>query len=275
MNSGTQSTPSVPFKEPRAIGSVVVQKAFYRYTSWAKHIHEDFSINLICEGTVEAFIKGVNLKISPSTLLCVNPDETHAYHSRIDEGYRHDSLFIKPDVLQAFLPATRRPSLHFTKALVRSPQLVTLFAHLIEMINQEQLTELEYDCLLGEFFDALFAVQGMTLPDTEKNIAKNAVRKAKTFIKENYYREINLDDIVAELNLSKYYFQRLFKNSTSISVHRYLIALRVEKAKQALQRGESLVQTAYGCGFYDQSHLNRCFKMLIGMTPGRYRAFFH
>jgi len=274
MKNDTQLRSRVPFQKTRTMDRVVLQKAFHHQSSSGKHIHEDYAVNLIREGAVEAYIQGKNLTSSLTTLLCVNPDETHAYQALTDEGYRHDTLFIKPDVLHAFLPENRHP-LRFTEAAVVSPKLAALFTLLIEASPSEAPTGLEYDCMMGEFLDALFALQKLIPPEVGKSIGERAVRKAKEYMKENYHKEISLDDIIEQLDISKYHFQRLFKKSTAISVHQYLIALRIEKAKQALQSGESLAQTTYGCGFYDQSHLNRCFKRLTGMTPGRYRAFFH
>jgi len=50
---------------------------------------------------------------------------------------------------------------------------------------------------------------------------------------------------------------------------------RIEKAKELLQKGETLTNTAHICGFNDQSHLNRRFKSIMGLTPGEYKKFFN
>ena len=50
---------------------------------------------------------------------------------------------------------------------------------------------------------------------------------------------------------------------------------RVEKAKNLIRKGETLINTAYMCGFNDQSHLNRRFKTITGLTPGQYKKFFN
>jgi AraC-like DNA-binding protein len=47
--------------------------------------------------------------------------------------------------------------------------------------------------------------------------------------------------------------------------------MRVEKAKQFLKRGMAVAEVAIAVGLSDQSHLNRHFKRIVGVTPGQYR----
>ncbi len=45
---------------------------------------------------------------------------------------------------------------------------------------------------------------------------------------------------------------------------------RISKARQMMQDKIPIVDTAMSSGFYDQSHLNRIFKKICGITPGQY-----
>ncbi|CAM5537911.1 AraC family transcriptional regulator OS=Streptomyces fumanus OX=67302 GN=GCM10018772_29740 PE=4 SV=1 [Streptomyces fumanus] len=47
---------------------------------------------------------------------------------------------------------------------------------------------------------------------------------------------------------------------------------RVERARQLLLAGRAPADVATATGFYDQAHLTRHFKRLVGVTPGRYRT---
>jgi AraC-like DNA-binding protein len=64
---------------------------------------------------------------------------------------------------------------------------------------------------------------------------------------------------------------RLFGDATGIPPHAYLRQVRVKRAKALLARGDSIANVAQATGFNDQSHLNRWFKRLLGITPGQYR----
>jgi transcriptional regulator GlxA family with amidase domain len=83
--------------------------------------------------------------------------------------------------------------------------------------------------------------------------------------------ELNPPAIVA--GLSPYHFARQFKTATGLPPHRYILARRVERARQLLQAGTdlSLVEVAAYAGFSDQSRFSHHFKRLVRVTPGQFR----
>jgi AraC family transcriptional regulator len=80
--------------------------------------------------------------------------------------------------------------------------------------------------------------------------------------------------MAAVARLSPYHFARQFKAATGLPPHRYVIARRVERAKQLLQAGTdlSLAQVAACAGFADRSQFCHHFRRLVGVTPGRFRT---
>jgi AraC family transcriptional regulator len=79
--------------------------------------------------------------------------------------------------------------------------------------------------------------------------------------------------MAAVARLSPYHFARQFKKATGLPPHQYVIARRVERAKQLLQAktGLSLAEVAARAGFSDQSQFCHHFKRLVGVTPGQFR----
>ena len=68
------------------------------------------------------------------------------------------------------------------------------------------------------------------------------------------------------------HFEVLFKKSTGLSPHKYLLRCRVERSKELLRCEDlSLAQVAARTGFCDQGHLTRHFKRIVGVTPSGYR----
>ncbi|MBW4556386.1 MAG: AraC family transcriptional regulator [Trichormus sp. ATA11-4-KO1] len=92
------------------------------------------------------------------------------------------------------------------------------------------------------------------------------------YINDHLAEKIKLADIAQSIGMSKFYFSRLFKQSTGISPSVYVIQQRVEKAKQLLnQQKLTIADVALLCGFNSQSHLGKCFQQLTRMTPKAYR----
>jgi AraC family transcriptional regulator len=106
-----------------------------------------------------------------------------------------------------------------------------------------------------------------------RGLPRHKLRAAIEYIEGHLDSEIALEDLAAVAHLSAYHFARLFRASTGLPPHRYVIARRVERAKQLLRGGDdlSLAQVAARVGFWDQGHFTRHFKRLVGVTPGRFR----
>lgn len=97
-----------------------------------------------------------------------------------------------------------------------------------------------------------------------------ASRKATDYIHNNFDQKINLFELANLADLSEYHFQRMFKVTHGTSPHNYLTEVRIEKAQKMIIKGIPLVQVAQQCGFSHQSHFNRIFKKITGLTPKEY-----
>ena len=92
------------------------------------------------------------------------------------------------------------------------------------------------------------------------------------YIQAHLDEKLSLESIASALNLSVHYFCELFTQSMGIPPYKYVLQQRVDRAKQLLRNHEkSLSEIALDCGFANQSHFNRHFTKLIGITPRRYR----
>lgn len=112
-----------------------------------------------------------------------------------------------------------------------------------------------------------YSARKHSIPEYEGGLTQHKLKQAKDFI-QAHLEEISLEAIANHLGMSRYHFCRLFKQSVGISPHQYVIQQRVERAKQLLLQGKmSLAEIAIACGFSHQSHLNRHFKRLTGVTP--------
>lgn len=106
----------------------------------------------------------------------------------------------------------------------------------------------------------------------ENGLSKIKLKQAVEYIQSHLGEDLSLSDIANELGMSQYYFCHLFKRSTGISPHQFLIRQRVEQAKHLLKQPVQTVTTvALECGFANQSHFARCFRQYTGMNPNQFR----
>ena len=85
---------------------------------------------------------------------------------------------------------------------------------------------------------------------------------------------ISISEIARENKLSDAHFRRLFTQYMGVSPQKYLINLKINRAKELLAIGLSIADVAEQSGFTDFCYFSRIFKNYTGMTPVKYRKNF-
>ena len=108
-----------------------------------------------------------------------------------------------------------------------------------------------------------------TIPTTDK---PTNLLLAIRYIEENLTDKICLTNCAKEANLSKYHFCRNFKKYMGMSPMKFVMAMRISRAKELLQRDNlNIIEIALEVGFNDYSCFIRGFKKFTGLTPKKYR----
>ncbi|MEG4105680.1 AraC family transcriptional regulator [Microcoleus sp. S13_C5] len=110
------------------------------------------------------------------------------------------------------------------------------------------------------------------LRESTHSVGNNQLRPAIEFINENLDKDLKLAEIAAVVNMSQFYFARMFKQFMGISPHQYVVQRRIERSQQLLAKTQlSVAQIACQVGFSNQSHFTAQFRKATGITPKGYR----
>jgi transcriptional regulator GlxA family with amidase domain len=102
-----------------------------------------------------------------------------------------------------------------------------------------------------------------------------AILHCQTWLAQNYERSDVVARMVEYSGLPKRSFDRRFRTATGYSPLSYVQALRIEEAKQLLERGSAPVDSiGREVGYSDTASFRRLFRRLAGMSPGDYRKKF-
>jgi AraC family transcriptional regulator len=97
-------------------------------------------------------------------------------------------------------------------------------------------------------------------------------RKVTTHVDSCLGKPIKVRELARLAGLSVGHFSRAFRRRFGITVRAYIASRRISLAKERmLKTDESLSEIALRCGLADQSHFNRMFRRIEGVTPNQWR----
>jgi AraC family transcriptional regulator len=100
-----------------------------------------------------------------------------------------------------------------------------------------------------------------------------ALRRVLDHIETNLHRDPPLSELSARAYMSAFHFARLFKRSTGLPPHRFVVGRRIGRAKELLEtKNVSIATVAQAVGFRTPSHFTTVFRRSMGVTPSAYRA---
>ena len=90
---------------------------------------------------------------------------------------------------------------------------------------------------------------------------------------EHQTEDLSLGQVAKAVNMSSYYFCKMFKKVAGINFTDYVARVRIEKSKNLLLNPNLRVsEIAFEVGFQSLTHFNRVFKKILGQSPTEYRA---
>ena len=98
------------------------------------------------------------------------------------------------------------------------------------------------------------------------------IGKAIKFIHQNLYRKLSVEDVLAEVALSRRLLERRFKAVTGESVYQYISRLRIKLfADMLLETNDQVINIAISLGENDSKSIARRFKATYGLGPNEWR----
>lgn len=83
-------------------------------------------------------------------------------------------------------------------------------------------------------------------------------------------QELLIETLAADIFVSKYYLIRKFKSSIGMTPHQFCIQNRIRKSQGLLDEEKTVSRIAAEMGFYDQSHFDKAFQRIVGISPSEY-----
>ncbi|GAB3399349.1 AraC family transcriptional regulator [Schumannella luteola] len=254
------------------------------------HAHGDWSLLLIDQGEVHYELDGRRHRAPAGTVTLLPPRVPHDGHAASTrEGFRKRVAYLDRGWLpeQLVSAASARPLFDDPALIAATGRLHALVALPGEGFRAEselagigaRLRELLVERESGRMRTRLSAVDG-GYGDASGGAGPGRTADAPLALR---LREL-LEDAVAQnteaaaahltlaaasrlLGASPEHLIRVFRAQYGVPPHRYLTSIRVDRARRLLLGGMRAVDAATAAGFYDQAHLTRHFRRVLGTTP--------
>ena len=242
---------------------------------YKEHIHETFSIGVNINGRSLYTNKNKEFEFKAGKIAIINPLSVHSCNSL--ENFHHEYFMMYLDKnwcyeLQNSLNEKVKEFKPFSKEILEEKKLYEEFVFLCEKLFSEDFY-LEKECAIINFFKKLFLIDLDTLND-KNPLEKQDIEDIINYFEKNFSENITLKELEEEFGLNSFYIIRLFNEKIGLSPHQFLLNLKINKSKELLRSGYSIVDTALECGFTDQSHFHRNFVSIVATTPRQFQLNF-
>lgn len=261
------------------------------------HSHHEYEIYFFGGGECKYLINNRIYDLQPGDIILLDGLTLHKPNPRSIHTYMRSMLHFSPTWLHELLSVLGaskllEPFQNLNNCLLRtgndeSGQFVEgrieRIANLLVQIDEETqrtgqksgLTEAELKMELVQLLLGIYKMTQKEFTHLRKTMTgkEQHAEAISSWLDAHYTEKVSLDQLAAELNLSKYYASHIFKEVTGFTVMEYVMGCRLNQVRYLLEMepDQSLTEVSRSAGFESVSHFSRYFKDKMGITPSRYR----
>ncbi|WP_042419299.1 helix-turn-helix transcriptional regulator [Streptacidiphilus anmyonensis] len=249
---------------PQVPGVTEVFHAHFTEHAYPMHVHDVWTLLIVDTGAVRYDLGRHACGTLHETVSLLPPHVPHNGSPATPEGFRKRVLYLDTSVLDPALIGSAADTPDFTDPLLRRRvgQLHGVLAHPGDEFEAESRLAFVGE-RLREHLRARFE------PTPER---RDVAGRFRDLLDARDLQGVTLKEAAQILHAHPAHLVRAFSTAYGLAPHQYLTARRVERARALLLDGLPPAEAATSAGFYDQAHLGRHFKRIVGVPPGRFRG---
>ena len=253
-------------------GRCELLSARYSNQHFGRHSHDRYALGVITQGVEKLYYRGTNHFGTAGTVVTLTPGEIHDGVPVDEAGWVYRMLYIEPTWLNDVVLQGRDGASHvhlFREPMADDPALASALLAAHSTLAASAMP-LERETVLIEALAGLFQRHGVELAGQGRS-ERDAVRRIRSRLDSELEHNLSLETLGLEAGMDPLYLIRVFKREVGVAPHSYQIQKRVARVQALLRAGMDLAEASVACGFFDQSHMARAFKKVVGVTPKAFR----
>lgn len=247
--------------------------AQYVQHTYPRHSHDYYVVSLIERGRQSFSHQGTKHTTPPDGVILINPGAVHTGEAVDEMGFELRSIYptisnMKRGIYE--LTGRNQPLPFFANVRIDDPPTARNILSLHKALSQEAPSiecESRFIWMLTHLIKHYADVR---LSEQKYGNENNIIQKARGYIEDCFAQDISLNELAKYVDLSPYYFLRVFRAQVGMPPHAFLESVRIRHTQRLIRNGKPLAEIAMEVGFSSQSHMTRSFKKIIGVTPGQY-----
>jgi len=241
------------------------------------HFHDEFVVAAFTAGAQQHSVGRHQGVAIPGSVLIIPAGEAHTGHAARDaDGWCYRAFYPDAGTLSALaselFAGQGGLDLNVRAApLYQDPDLAGQLAALHRVIDHDPAPLARQQAFAAAMAAVLLRYVKAGRQPRPVRPERRAVRLAIEYARARFAdAALGAADFASVAGLSPYHFMRCFRAATGVTLHGFVVQLRIQEARRMLARGVPAADVAQAVGFADQSHLIRHFRAALGVTPGQY-----
>jgi AraC family transcriptional regulator len=233
----------------------------------------EFQVCLPYAGLFVWQVGGECVVADANQLLFVRGGEPFHVRGSNERGY--GELIVTPAIeLLAELAGTSETRLHAHPLFRRRSRRVSMAVQVLRarLLHSSRTLQTEGFAAEELVLTLLRSALQMEDPSYEpRATTRHMIRRTKEFVEANFSEVLRLADVARAVNASPAYLTDVFRRAEGVSLHRYIVQLRLARALVELPEATDLTTLALDLGFSSHSHFASAFRRAFGCTPSEFR----
>nr|WP_246600671.1 AraC family transcriptional regulator [Candidimonas humi] len=240
-----------------------------------RHAHDAYQVGVTTRDPGEYLCEGKTWLAAPGNIILFHPGQVHSSPKTSVRCRQAISrlLFIDPEKMRRaarMLAEGTDEYPTFDKLVIEDRAFIGSFLQMHASADADNFS-LEQESRFISVLGALILRFGsLGRPCENVQCSGARIQAVLDYLEAHYAENISLEDLAGIAEVSPFHLNRVFAHKVGMPPHAFQTQRRIDRAKQLLLGGMSVIDAALETGFFDQSHFTRHFRRIVGVPPRSY-----
>ena len=223
----------------------------------------------------EMNIGGRRVKLSRGDITISPCGVETSYHAEENGGWHYCTHFAACDtesveeMVKFSMPLYFPAAENYTENTVRFQEIITLFA----LAQNSELAGFGAANALRQFLLWLAVKSsGISSGIASSSTLEQKLKSAQNYIDMALDQPVSIGRLAGKCDISRNYLTQMFRKKQGMTIQRYLLQRRIDKAKYLLETtAMSVKEIGVTVGLPDPQHFNKRFRLAAGCSPSEFR----